>query len=75
MRTLGLDAVPLIAAIAEEPRMLSIKDVAYILNVCIRTVHTIIKNRQLRFFRVRGQLRFDPADVNDYLQKRMVRAA
>jgi excisionase family DNA binding protein len=67
--------VPLIAAITAEPRMLSIKEVAFILKVCIRTVHTIKKNHQLRFYRVRGQLRFDPADVNDYLLKRMVRAA
>jgi excisionase family DNA binding protein len=75
MSKLGPSVVPLIEAIAAEPRMLSIQEVAYILHVCIRTIHTIIKNRQLRFYRVRGQLRFDPADVNDYLLKRMVRAA
>lgn len=66
--------IPLLAALPL-PRMLTIKEVASLLNVSIRTVHTIIKNRQLRFYRVRGQLRFDLADVNDYLQKRAVKPA
>lgn len=66
--------IPLIASL-QLSRMLTIEEVARLLNVSIRTVHTIKKNRQLKFYRVRGQLRFDLADVNEYLQQRAVKPA
>jgi len=70
-RTISIVASP---SIANLPRLLNIKETAEILNVSVRTVHTILKNRQLTYFRVRGQLRFDPAHLNEYLRRRMVRA-
>ena len=57
------------------PRLLNIQEAAHVLGVSVRTVHTIIKEKQLTHIRVRGQLRFEPAHLNDYLQKRMVKAA
>jgi excisionase family DNA binding protein len=65
-------AVPSVIAL---PKLLNIKEVAHFLNVSVRTVHTIIKAKQLTHSRVRGQLRFDPMHVADYLQKRTVQAA
>jgi excisionase family DNA binding protein len=65
-------AVPSVIAL---PKLLSIKDVAHFLNVSVRTVHTIIKAKQLTHSRVRGQLRFDPIHLDQYLQKRTVQAA
>jgi excisionase family DNA binding protein len=62
-------------SIAVLPRLLTIKEAAEVLNVSVRTVHTIIGKKQLTYFRVRGQLRFDPAHLNEYLQRRIVRAA
>jgi len=56
------------------PRLLTIKEVAHVLNVSVRTVHRIIKLKQLTYFRVRGQLRFDPVHLDQYLQKRTIRA-
>jgi excisionase family DNA binding protein len=57
------------------PRLLNIKEAAHVLGVSVRTVHTLKDNKQLTFFRVRGQLRFDPLHLDQYLQKRMVQAA
>jgi len=57
------------------PRLLNIKEAAHVLSVSVRTVHTLIKNKQLTYFRVRGQLRFGPIHLDQYLQKRMVAAA
>jgi excisionase family DNA binding protein len=54
------------------PRLLSIKETAHVLGVSVRTVHTLLKNKQLTHFRVRGQLRFDPVHLDRYLEKRMV---
>jgi excisionase family DNA binding protein len=65
-------AAPTIIAL---PRLLNIKEAAHVLHISVRTVHTLIKNKQLTYFRVRGQLRFDPVHLNDYLGKRMVQAA
>jgi excisionase family DNA binding protein len=57
------------------PRLLTIKEVAHVLNVSVRTVYKIIKAKQLTYFRVRGQLRFDPIHLDQYLQKRTIRAS
>jgi len=57
------------------PRLLNVKEAAHVLRVSVRTVHTLLKNKQITYFRVRGQLRFDPVHLDRYLQKRMVQAA
>jgi excisionase family DNA binding protein len=57
------------------PKLLDIKACAHVLGISVRTVHTLIKERQLTFFRVRGQLRFDAAHLNEYLTRRMIRRA
>lgn len=62
-------------SVAVIPRLLTIKEAADVLNVSVRTVHTILAKKQLTYFRVRGQLRFDPKHLNEYLERRMVRAA
>lgn len=53
------------------PSLLTIKDVAKVLNVSVRTVHTVKK--QIGYVKVRGSLRFLPAAVGDYLDKRKVK--
>jgi excisionase family DNA binding protein len=57
------------------PQLLNVRQVAHILGVSVRTVHTLKDKKQLTYFRVRGQLRFDPVHIDQYLQKRMVQAA
>jgi excisionase family DNA binding protein len=57
------------------PSLLTIQEVAKILRVSVRTVHTLIKKKQLAYVKVRGSLRFDPVHVYEYLQKRTVKAA
>jgi excisionase family DNA binding protein len=44
------------------------------LNVSTRTVHTILAKRQLTYVRVRGQLRFSLDHLNEYLERRTVKA-
>ena len=61
--------------VAGLPRLLNIKETAHILGISVRTVHTLKDKKQLTYFRVRGQLRFDPIHIDQYLQKRMVQAA
>jgi excisionase family DNA binding protein len=67
-----ISAVPSVISL---PKLLTIKEVAHFLNVSVRTVHTILNSKQLTYSRVRGQLRFDPIHIDDYLQKRTVQAA
>lgn len=69
------NALLVIPSVTALPKLLTIKEVAHFLNVSVRTVHTIIKAKQLSHSRVRGQLRFDPIHVDEYLRKRTVRAA
>jgi excisionase family DNA binding protein len=66
--------VPASPTIASLPRLLNVKEVAHVLHISVRTVHRLVANRHLTYFRVRGQLRFDPAHVSDFLSKRMVKA-
>jgi excisionase family DNA binding protein len=66
---------PAAPSVISLPKLLTIKEVAHFLNVSVRTVHTILRSKQLTYSRVRGQLRFDPIHVADYLQKRTVQAA
>jgi Helix-turn-helix domain len=63
---------PVSSAFPNLPSLLTIKDVAKILNVSVRTVHTVKK--QIGYFKVRGSLRFLPLAVGDYLEKRNVKA-
>jgi excisionase family DNA binding protein len=65
----------LVPSIIPVPRLLNIHEAAKVLGVCVRTVHTLKKLRQLTYVKVRGSLRFDPAHLEEYLQKRTVRAA
>lgn len=60
----------------ENPRLLlTIEEAALYLRVSRRTVHTLIKTKQLSYARVREGLRFRLQYLNDYLDKRTVRAA
>jgi excisionase family DNA binding protein len=54
---------------------LSTKEAAKLLGVSLRTVRTLIKLRQINHFRIRGQIKFDPQHLNEYMAKRFVRAA
>jgi excisionase family DNA binding protein len=56
-------------------KLLGAKEAADFLDVSLRTVRKLIKLRQVPYFRVRGQIKFDPQHLNDYLKKRFIRAA
>jgi excisionase family DNA binding protein len=62
--------------VLESPRLyLNIEDAAQYLRVSRRTMHTLIKTRQVTFTRVRDGLRFRLQWLNEYLDKRTVKAA
>jgi excisionase family DNA binding protein len=59
----------------ESPRLLlTIDEAAQYLRVSRRTVHTLIKAKQLTYTRVRGQLRFRLSWLNTYLDERTAAA-
>jgi excisionase family DNA binding protein len=61
--------------VLETPRLyLNIFEAAQYLRVSSRTIHTLIRNKQLTYTRVRGGLRFRLQWLNEYLDKRTVRA-
>jgi excisionase family DNA binding protein len=54
---------------AELPELWDIDRLAAYLGVGRRFVYRLTEERRIRFFRVGGKLRFDPADVADYLAR------
>lgn len=65
-----------VVIVFETPRLLlTIDEAALYLRVSVRTVHTLIKTKQLRYTRVREGLRFRLQWLNEYLDKRTVAAA
>lgn len=66
---------PTIILVLETPRLLlTIQEAALYLRVSRRTIHTLIKNKQLTYTRVREGLRFRLSYLNEYLDRRTVRA-
>jgi excisionase family DNA binding protein len=62
--------------VLENPRLhLTIEEAAEYLRVSRRTMHTLIKTKQVTFTRVREGLRFRLQWLNEYLDKRTVKAA
>jgi excisionase family DNA binding protein len=59
------------ATISTSPKLLTIRDAAQVLNVNVRTIHTLLKKQQLSHYKVRGQWRFDRVHLNEYLAKRI----
>jgi excisionase family DNA binding protein len=67
---------PAVVVVLENPRLnLTIEEAAKYLRVSRRTMHTLIKTKQVTFSRVREGLRFRLQWLNDYLDKRTVKAA
>jgi len=54
--------------VGRKNKLLTIKQVADLLNVSITTIYRLTDDRDLPFYKVRGGLRFDLADVETYLQ-------
>ena len=50
-------------------RLLTPKEVAEALRISMTGVYRLVEARKLRFYRVRGVLRFDEQDVLAYLQQ------
>lgn len=62
--------------VLQSPRLwLTIEESAAYLRVSRRTVGTLIKQKQVRFTRARGGLRFRLQWLNEYLDKRTVEPA
>jgi excisionase family DNA binding protein len=67
---------PVAIIVLENPRLhLTIEEAAEYLRVSRRTMHTLIKTKQVTFTRVREGLRFRLQWLNEYLDKRTVKAA
>jgi excisionase family DNA binding protein len=49
------------------PILLSPQDVAEILRVSVATIYRLVEKREIRFYKVRGSLRFNQIDVINFL--------
>jgi len=58
-KSLGLTTV--------QERLLSVNEVAKVLSVSQRTVHDMAQKGDIPVHRIRGSIRFNPADVDDYI--------
>ena len=56
---------------ADALEVLTIRDVAEVLNVGTKTVYTMAQNRELPAFKVGGQWRFRLADIDWWIQARV----
>ena len=62
--------------VLESPRLyLTIEEAAQYLRVSRRTMATLVRTKQVTFTRARGGLRFRLQWLNDYLDRRTVKAA
>lgn len=55
------------------PRLLSKRDVAAVLGCSTKTVDKLRKTRDLREVNIGGMIRFDPADLQDLINRRKTR--
>lgn len=53
-------------------KALTVEEVADLLGVAIRTVYKEVEDNRIPFFRVRSSIRFDPHQVADWLEGKMV---
>lgn len=62
--------------VLESPRLyLNVEEAAQYLRISRRTLYTLIERKQVTFTRVRDGVRFRLQHLNDYLDKRTVKAA
>jgi excisionase family DNA binding protein len=57
------------------PCLLSTREAAKRIGVSTRTLHRMKERRQISFIKLDGVLRFEPKDVEHFIQRRTVRAA
>jgi excisionase family DNA binding protein len=53
-------------------KALTVEELADLLGVAIRTVYKDVEDGRIPFFRVRSSIRFDPHQVADWLEGKMI---
>jgi len=53
-------------------KALTVEGLADLLSVSIGTLYTEVQDNRIPFFRVRGSIRFDPHQVADWLEGKMI---
>ena len=56
------------------PELLTLVQLAELLQVSKSTVYRLVEQREIRFYKVGGCLRFDKKDILDYLERNKVEA-
>jgi excisionase family DNA binding protein len=56
---------------ADEPRFLTLADVAEVLNISASQVYALVRNQELRAIKIggRGQWRVERAQLEDYIER------
>ncbi|MBI4457854.1 helix-turn-helix domain-containing protein [Candidatus Uhrbacteria bacterium] len=55
-------------------RLLTVKQLAALLTVSTTSIYRLVEHREIPFFRLPHGLRFDEADVSEFLKQRRVEA-
>jgi excisionase family DNA binding protein len=53
-------------------KAVTVDELADLLSVSVRTLYTEVQDNRIPFFRVRGSIRFDPHQVADWLEGKMI---
>lgn len=53
-------------------KALKVEELADLLGVAIRTIYKEVEDNRIPFFRIRGSIRFDPHQVADWLEGKMI---
>jgi excisionase family DNA binding protein len=53
-------------------KALTVQELAEVLGVAVRTVYKEVEDNRIPFFRIRSSIRFDPHEVADWLEGKMV---
>jgi len=62
----------LAARLRSKNKALRVEELADLLGVAIRTVYKEVEDNRIPFFRIRSSIRFDPHQVADWLEGKMV---
>jgi excisionase family DNA binding protein len=68
----GLSPMTLAERLRSKNKALRVEELADLLGVAIRTVYKEVEDNRIPFFRIRSSIRFDPHQVAEWLEGKMV---
>jgi len=60
--------------LSNSKKLLSISEAAAILGICIKMVRNLIHARKITFVKVGNRYKFEPCDIEKYIEKNKIKA-